>query len=315
MQVVVTGGTGFVGNAVVRLLFSEGWPPRILRRGRGRSSTEPRDAVLSGPGAGQGSANVRHVDFSRDAEVIEACRDAQVLVHLVGIISECGDDTFEAVHVGLTRTMVEAARAAGVRRFIHMSAMGTREGARSRYHRTKWAAEEIVRGSGLDWTIFRPSLIYGSDDAFTQLFARMSRFSPFLPAIGGGRGLLQPIAVEQVARAFVRAMAHPGAVGRTYDLCGPERRTFRQVLRSILDAQSRRRAIVTIPFPVARLQARMLEFLWPRVLGKAPPLNREQILMLEEDNIGDGGAADAAFGLVHVPFSEALRRAFGGRRP
>lgn len=256
---------------------------------------------------------MRHVDFAKEADVVEACQGAQAVIHLAGIISECGENTFEAVHVDLTRTMVDAARAAGVRRFVHMSALGTREGARSRYHRTKWAAEEIVRASGLDWTIFRPSLIYGPGDAFTRLFARMSRFSPFLPAIGGGHGLLQPIEVGQVARAFVRAIPVAATHGRTYDLCGPERMSFREVLRTILGALARRRAIVTIPFAVAGFQARLLEFLWPRVLGQAPPLNRDQIRMLAEDNVGDGGPADLEFSLVHVPFAEAMRRQFGSR--
>src|SRR5690606_6225354 len=187
-------------------------------------------------------------------------------------------------------------RAAGVRRFIHMSALNTRPDAPSRYHRTKWAAEEYVRGSGLDWTIFRPSLIESPHGGFAELFRRMSRWLPAVPVIGNGQSLVQPIGLEKVAKAFAGALEGPASIGRTFDLCGPERLTFEELVRRILDGTGRRRAIVHIPRPIAMAQAVVLERVFPMV-GMAPPLNRDQILMLEEDNVGDGEPANRLFGL------------------
>lgn len=311
VDVVVTGGSGFVGNAVVQVLLSEGWSPRLLLRRT--AAPAPGRPTRSLPSLPHGVTSVV-VDFSRPEALAAACQGAAAVIHLIGIIAELGANTFESAHVGLTQTVLKATQDAGIRRYVHMSALGTRPGARSRYHQTKWAAEQRVQSSGLDWTIFRPSLIYGPEDAFTRLFARLSRFAPALPAIGGGRGRMQPIGVEPVAQAFVRALRQPASHQRTYDLCGPERLEFREILRAILSACHRRRAIVPIPFPMARLQARVLEFWWPRILHRAPPLSRDQILMLEEDNIGDGRAADAQFGLVHTPFQVALNRQFDPRK-
>jgi len=305
VHVAVTGGTGFVGKAVVQTLAAQGWKPRLLLRA---SPTALHSASQHPPSSCRGSQGleVRRVNFSSRDDVASACRGVDAIVHLVGIIAELGSNTFQEAHVGLTARMLQAGQDAGIRRYLHMSALGTREAARSQYHRTKWSAETLVRASGLDWTIFRPSLIYGTNGGFTAVFEQLSRFSPFLPALGGGRGLLQPIANEQVARAFAEALRTPSAIGQTYDLCGPERLEFRQILEAILASLGRRRIIVPIPFALARIQARFLEFLWPRLLRRAPPLNRDQILMLEEDNIGNGTAADTAFGLVHPSFRSGL---------
>jgi len=137
------------------------------------------------------------------------------VIHLVGIISEVGENTFENVHVGGTRNVVAAAREQGIKRFIHMSALGTRPNAVSRYHRTKWESEEIVRGSGLNYTIFRPSLIFGPRDMFVNLFAKIIRFSPIVPILGRRDARFQPVAIETVAGAFVfgsKALSGGGAI-------------------------------------------------------------------------------------------------------
>lgn len=306
MHTCVTGGTGFVGTEVVRQLTADGHRVRLLvRPGSPIPSPATPDLVPS---------VTRHpVDLADPAAVAAATTGADAVIHLVGIISEAGTQTFERVHTGLTGAVVTGAAAAGVRRFVHMSALGTRPEARSRYHRTKWEAEEAVRASGLDWTIFRPSLIYGAEDAFTNLFARLSAWSPVLPVLGGGRNLLQPVSVTEVARAFGRSANVAEAVGKTFDLCGPERLPFIDVLRAILAATGRRRALVPIPWPLATLQARLLELVFAGLLRRPPPLNRDQVLMLQEDNIGDGTPADTLFGLRHEPLRTALQRQWARR--
>jgi NADH dehydrogenase len=230
------------------------------------------------------------------------------VIHLVGIISEAGSLTFENVHTRLTETMVRAAKQAGVRRFVHMSALGTRANAVARYHQTKWAAEEIVRASELDWTIFRPSIIYGPDDGFVNLFARMARISPVVPLVGGGHSKFQPISVENVARCFVAALMEPQAIGRTFDLCGDEVLTLRQIVDAVLAATERRRWKLPQPFGVANFQAAAAEILFAKLLGRPPPLNRDQLLMLREDNVGDGRDANALFGLKHERFAAGIGR-------
>jgi NADH dehydrogenase len=236
------------------------------------------------------------------ATLPEACRGCDAIVHLVGIISEIGGQTFERIHVEGTRNLLQAAAAAGVKTWVHMSALGSRPDAPSRYHRTKFLAEELVRAQAPTWTIFRPSLVYGPGDGFTTLFDRMSRWSPVLPLIGGGHSRVQPIAVDEVAHCFGSALSTPAALRATFDLCGPQPLTFREVIASIVRHAGRRRWLVPIPWWIARSQARLLECVFPWVFRQAPPLNREQLKMLAEDNVGDFYPAAKAFTFTPRPF-------------
>ena len=238
----------------------------------------------------------------------ESLRDAfsgiEAVIHLVGIISEIGDQTFENVHVRGTRNVVFAAQDANVGHFIHMSALGARPGARSRYHQTKWQAEEQVRQSGLGWTVFRPSIIYGPGDGFMNLLAAIIRYSPIVPILGGGKTKFQPVPVKSVGTAFVKALGEPRAIGETYDLCGPETFTFDELVDEILSIQGKHRMKLHVPAGVARLQAAVLEWVFPKVMRQPPPLNRDQLLMLQEDNVGNPQPANALFGLKPVSFRE-----------
>lgn len=292
MTVAVTGGTGFVGREIVGRLVREGHGVRVVSRGVRRPSPE--------------------VDWVRGS-VLEAeslClafRGCEAVIHLTGIISEIGAQTFERVHGEGTRHVIAACETAGVPRLVHMSALGTRPGARSRYHRSKWLGEECVRASRLLWTVFRPSLIYGPGDRFVTLFARMVRWSPVLPVLGPGTQQFQPVAVAEVAQCFVGALRHPESAGRTLDLCGPERLTLNELLRAIAVAVGRPGILVHLPWSVAFLQARILEALFPIVFRSAPPLNRDQVLMLQEDNLGDPEPAWRLFGIEPVRFSDGIR--------
>ncbi len=292
MKVLVTGGSGFVGREIVRQLLAAGHTPRVLARGTRRS--EAGIEIVRG-------------SVLEPETLTAAVAGCDTVIHLVGIISEIGPQSYERVHTEGTRNALAAAMAAGVSRWIQMSALGTRPDATARYHRSKWAAEEAVRANGLAWTIFRPSLIYGPGDGFVNLFARMSRWSPVLPVMGAGQCLLQPVAVEDVARCFVAALAQPSSVGRTYDLCGRERLSFNAVLDEILAATGRRRPKLHLPMPIARLQARLLEWVFPTLLRQAPPLNRDQLLMLAEDNVGDPEPAARDFGFEPVSFRAGIR--------
>ena len=296
MRILLTGGTGFVGKSILDELIRQGHTVRLLVR-----DPEAVQPNLAGVDAVCGNILVPN-------GLPKAASGVDAVIHLVGVISECGRRTFQQVHVEGTRNVVNAVRDAGVRRFVHMSALGTRPQAVSRYHKSKFAAEELVRNSGLDYTIFRPSLIYGPEDHFVNLFAKISRWSPFLPVMGAGTSRMAPIAVESVAKAFVGALSEPRSMGKTYDLCASESLTFEQILRTILMVLRRRRLLLHIPLPVARAQAGFLEFLYGQLLRLPPPLNRDQLIMLQEDNVGDAAPAKDTFSLPEEPFAQGIRR-------
>lgn len=298
MDVLVTGGTGFVGREIVRQLRISGHRIHLLAR-HARSPGAREMADLYG-------AKVRVGDVCEPLSLREVCAGMDAVIHLVGIISEVGSQTFERLHLHGTQNMLFAAQDGAVKRFIQMSALGTRPGAVARYHQSKWAAEERVRRSSLGWTIFRPSIIYGPGDGFVNLFARMIRLSPVVPVMGDGRNQFQPVSVKTVAAAFVKALTDPGAIGETYDLCGPERLTFNQVLDEVLAVMRRRRVKVHLPLGIARIQAALLEFLFGRCFHQAPPLNRDQLIMLQEDNVGNPDPANERFGLKQNTFREGI---------
>lgn len=302
MRVLLTGGTGFVGREVLKQLRVSGHSVRVLAR-------NPSSVTSIESGGGQ--VEPCRGDVLDPASLQAACSGIEAVIHLVGIISEIGTQTYENVHTRGTANVLHAAASAGVRRYIHMSALGTRPNARARYHQSKWAAEELVRASGIPFTIFRPSIIYGPGDGFVNLFARMARVSPVIPLIGGGATKFQPVPVEAVADAFVGALTEPRAAGQTYDLCGPETLSLREIIDAILEATGRRRLKLPVPWPVARLQASLLEFIFPRLLDRPPPLNRDQLLMLREDNVGDGQKANELFDLKSVSFRDGLARYLG----
>ena len=296
MRVLITGATGFVGRAVCEAVVREGHSVRRMARG---SRSQSLEAQNDGIDWVRGSVLCPN-------DLRQGMQGCDAVIHLVGIIGEIGDQTFERVHQEGTRRVLEAALTSGVRRIVHMSALGTRPEAASRYHQTKWAAEEAVRSSGLDWTVFRPSLIYGPGDGFVNLFAGMSRWSPVLPVIGRGTSLLQPVSVDCVAQAFARALNSKAAVHQTYDLCGFDRLNLPQILQTLLRITRRRRVILRIPRALAWYPTAVLEWVFPRVLRRPAPLSRDQILMLEEDNVGNPEAAERDFQIPVVPFAEGV---------
>ncbi len=292
-MILVTGGTGFVGREIVACARAAGFTVRVVCR------NPERGRALWGNDKG---VEIFHGNVLNPESLVGAFDGIEAVLHLVGIICESRENTFDRVHRVGTINVVEAMKKAKIKRHLHMSALGARADARSQYHKSKWAAEEWVRASGLEFTIFRPSVIYGPSDKSINLFARMTRFLPVLPVIGSGNARWQPVSVEQVGQCFVRAVREPLAVGKTYDLVGLAPIPFEEVLDTVM-AVTRRRPKIHIPIPVARAQAWVMEHCLDN-----PPLNSDQILMLEEDNIGDATAAVSDLGLKRMPLAEDLRR-------
>jgi len=299
-KVFVTGASGFVGSAVVE---------ELVARGLGVHALVNRKLPLLGQEVRTFSGSL----FDSDA-LDRGMAGCGAVIHLVGIIKERPRDgvTFERVHYQGTVNVVEAAKRVGVKRYLHMSALGVRPDAVSEYHRTKFRAEQCVRASGLNWTIFRPSLIHGPAGEFMQLAAKWARGKAppflFMPYFGagllgrGGAGKLQPIFVKDVARAFVEAINNPRTIGEVYLLGGPAQFTWPQLHRAIAQAVvGKRRAVMALP----AWYAKMLTSILP---GAMLPFNRDQVIMSQEDNTCDLSKFRDDFNWEPAAFEQALKR-------
>lgn len=268
MKIFVTGGTGFVGGHVRRALLERGHSLRLLVHRRS-------EGIEAGIEQVEG-------DVTRPDTFAGAVAGCDATVNLAGIIREFPGRgiTFEKLHVDATRNVVGAARATGIRRHLQMSALATRPDATAAYHRTKWQAEEVVRQSGLDWTIFRPCLIFGPKGAFVDMLAGFVRRFPAVPVVGDGTYRLQPVSVDDVARCFALALDMPETVGQTYELCGPDRLTYNEVLDTIGRVLGKGH-VVKIPQPLG-----LLKLVVPIMQGFSFfPLTMDQIILLTEENI------------------------------
>jgi uncharacterized protein YbjT (DUF2867 family) len=291
MLIALTGATGYVGARIVRKLLRREHEVRALVRRPDRAGPLADLGVTLVPG------NLR------DARALEALvADAGAVVHLVGIIVEARGQTFEGVQVEGTRALLAAATRAGVGTMVHMSALGARgEAAATRYHRTKWQAEEEVRASGLPHAVFRPSLIAGPGNVPLKTMVDMIRLSPVVPVIGDGRYQLQPVWVEDVAEAFALAVERPDLRG-TFEIAGPERLTYHQLLDRLEAALGVRRRRVSVPVGMARFAAAA-----GAALPNLAPITSEQLQMLLEGNTTDHNTLETSFGIHPRPFTEVAQ--------
>lgn len=296
--IAVTGATGFVGRHVAALLVRRGHTVRGLARRPSRARFLQSLAIV--PIAG---------DLG-DADAVAALvRGADAVVHLVGIIVEAGGATFQAVHVEATRRLLAAARGVGTVRFVYMSAVGARdEAGATRYHRSKWQAEESIRAAGVAHVILRPSFISGPESAPIRTLARLHRWSPVVPLFGDGRFPMQPVWIEDVALAFALAVEN-AAIGGAFELGGPATLSYEEFVRAIGRAAGHPRPLVRVPLAVARAAARAFD-----LLGRAAPLTSDQLQMLVEGSATPANAIQSTFGITPLPFEEGLRRYLGSGR-
>jgi uncharacterized protein YbjT (DUF2867 family) len=270
--ITIIGGTGFVGRYVVRLLARSGYTLRIIARNP--------DAALHLKTAGDVgqivlvSGNLAHPD-SLNGKLDKS----YAVINLAGILFEHGRQSFSHLHAQGAEKLAQMAKAAGVTRFIHMSALGVDKATGSQYARSKMIGEKAVAAAFPDATILRPSVIFGPEDNFFNQFAHLATIAPALPLIGGGKTRFQPVYVGDVAQAVEACLTHAEAPGQMYELGGPQVYTFKEILEFILRTIGRRRALMPLPFPLAATMGAFGELL-PR-----PPLTRDQIKLLKSDNV------------------------------
>lgn len=286
-HVLVLGGTGFVGRHLVARLAADGHRVTVVARRR---------------------EYARHLILLPTVEVVEGdpldaatlpslMRGATAVVNLVGILNESGRETFAEVHVEGARKVVDAARRAGVARLVHMSAINAGPAGPSRYLRSKGEAEAQVTASGLASTIFRPSVIFGREDAFLNLFAALMRRLPLM-ALAAPDAKFQPVYVADVARCFAHALADDATIGHRYNLCGPKAYTLAALVRYVGDITRKPRIIVGLGPGLSRLQARVLELL-PGTL-----MSRDNLASMQKDAVCDG-PFPPVFGFAPTPLELA----------
>jgi NADH dehydrogenase len=287
--VTVFGGTGFVGRQVVRALARKGLRVRVAARRPGRGY---RLRMLGDVG----QIEVVQANIRDAASIARAVDGAEAVVNLVGLLREAGRQRFASVHAMGARNVAEAARAAGARRLVQVSAIGADPQSPGKYGRTKAEGEAAVREAFPGATIVRPSIVFGPEDDFFNRFARMAALSPALPLIGGGETRFQPIFVGDLAAAIAACAAEDGHAGLTYELGGPAVYSFRELMAFILTETGRRRALVPLPFPVAGLMGQAGDLMGLLV---PPPVTSDQVQMLKTDNVPAAGAPGLeAFGLT-----------------
>jgi NADH dehydrogenase len=267
-NVLVIGGAGFVGRYIVNELVGRGC--RVLVPSRRRDKAKH---LIMLPTCDVVEASV-HDDAA--LETLVEGRDA--VVNLVGILHG-SEAQFEQAHSGLTRRVLAACARARVRRYLHMSALGADPNGPSMYQRSKGRAEQAVRESKLAWTIFQPSVIFGAEDSFLNMFARLAAIAPVLP-IGGAEVKFQPVWVEDVSRAFVNSLDNEVTIGRSYELCGPKVYTLRELVKFAAEAAGHRRPVVALPNGIARLQARLME-----LAPGEPLLSVDNLDSMKRDNV------------------------------
>ncbi|GBQ26611.1 NADH-ubiquinone oxidoreductase 39 kDa subunit [Gluconacetobacter sacchari DSM 12717] len=272
----VIGGSGFLGRHVVRRLAEDGYVVRVAARRTDRAaSLRPLGDVGQIVPLG---ASILDPD-----SLVPVVEGARVVVNLVGILAERGRATFQAVHVEGAEHVARLAASAGVAQLLHVSAIGAAPDSPSAYGRSKAAGEEAVLRAMPEATIVRPSILFGADDRFTNLFATLARFSPVVP-VYGARTRVQPVHVADVAEGIRRLL--PGGVhaGAIFEFGGPAVRTMEEIARLVVAAVGRRRLVVAVPAALAWWQAMWLE----RLPGKM--LTRDQLAMLSRDNVATDGA-------------------------
>jgi uncharacterized protein YbjT (DUF2867 family) len=298
--IFVAGCSGFIGGHLIEALTGETKEIRCLARNQARG------------------VHFREKGFDfvvgdlLDRDSLKGCLDGvDLAIDLVGIIKEKGEFTFERVHVDGTKNFVEEARRAGAKRIFYQSSLGASTDSSSRFLKTKAEAEEIIRTSGIEYTIFRPSVIVGEQDGFTEKLKALIQMGPVVPVPGDGNSRFQPIDVHDWARCLLIAANDVNAAGKTFEFGGPEQLTYNEIVTQLMDAMGMKKRIVHLPMSFARAGVPFVGIAQglSRFLGrKIPPVTGEQLTLLGIEYICDPYSVEKNFGFKPITYREALEK-------
>ncbi|MBM3924888.1 MAG: complex I NDUFA9 subunit family protein [SAR202 cluster bacterium] len=289
MFVLVTGATGFVGRHVVKELLARGHAVRALVH------RKPANGVLPAPvEAAQGSV-------SNKKSLQPAAQGCDAVIHLVAVIRKRGPNPFDRINVEGTRNVVQAAKSAGAKRFIHVSALGAQNNERYPYLLSKWRSEEAVKSAGLPYVIYRFSIMFGEGDEFTNSLAGLVKAFPIVPVVGSGKNKFQPIHVEDVARCIVLSLERPELNGDTLELGGPQYLTYDDIIDVIARTLGKRPPKLHIPVAVMKPMAALMDIATPR-----SPVTTDQLDLLAVPNYAEIGSVEKASGFSPRPMEGNL---------
>jgi NADH dehydrogenase len=294
-MILVTGATGFIGRHLVARLVANGERPRCLVRSKqGAARILPAEGVELVAG-----------DTTRPETLPAAMQGVDTIVHAAFITADrkqSAGNHYNETNVQGTANLVRAAKDAGVKRIIEMSGLGTRPDKPGSYMQGRFRAEEIVKESGLSWTIIQPSVLFGKDAPFIKGLADLIRSAPIVPLIGGGNVLFQPIYVEDVVTVILKVLEDPqGTADRTYTIGGPEYYSFTQVIDELLRTMHKTRIKAPAPTPLVGVGAAVMEAVLPK-----PPLTKAAMTLFSFDNVTERDSVERNFGFTPMSFAHYL---------
>ena len=298
MKIFITGGTGFVGSVVTEKIKSSGASVTLLERNKKKISHlkelgfEVFEGTLEEKDAVNGFLSANKFD---------------AVINLIGIIRSIPGFSFQKVHVDYVSTLLDLAKENGIERFIHMSALGAAEDSDSEYFSTKYEGESLVRDSGLKWTVFRPSLIFGNHAGFFDDLIGLVKTKAFVPIIGTGETKFAPIDVFSVAKGYNNSLYNEKTINKVFQLCGPDTYTFEEMIDLIMEISPPKKLKIHAPSFIAEKSLNFIEKL-SSSLSKNAPITSDQIRMLKYDNIceGDIVGQDELLGLKRTHLKDWL---------
>lgn len=288
--IFIAGANGFVGSNIAKKFLAAGH--KVIGLVHKRSSD-----ALKGLPVEQREGSITDLNSLRTA-----VKGVDAIVDAVGIIKEVKGKTFDGIHRQGVENLIAAVKENGIKRFILISALGTGTGVDTAYFRTKEAGEKALAASGLDWTIFRPSMIFGPGDGFATEMLAMMKKAPFVPVAGDGNYKLQMVYIGDVAECIVKSLEKPETFSQTYCLGGPDILTMNEALDFLMRWKSIKRPKIHIPFALMRPMAALMEKILPN-----PPVTPDQLKMLVSARTCDPAVASKAFGVTFKPWAEAVK--------